>query len=106
MKTERKTPAPVKAPVERLVMSFDTFRRPSIYQVSNMTQDRPSCFNGNVEIKRYRVTFEEIEEPIEVLRDRVKELWRHCDNSHHWEPLKTVARGLGIELDFKDMVHS
>ena len=78
--------------------SFETFRRPDAYVESQLTQHEPSCFNGQVSVRRYRVTFEEVEEPGEVLIERVRKLWRETDNFHHWEPLQATARELGIEL--------
>lgn len=59
----------------------------------------PSCFNGIVNVHRYRVTVELIDEPIDVLRERVRKLWRESNNIHHSFPLRQAASALGIELD-------
>ena len=48
------------------------------------------------------MTVEEIEEPKEVLIERLRKLWSECDNHHHWGPLKATAAELGIELDLKE----
>ena len=58
----------------------------------------PSSFNGEVSIRKYRVTVELLDEPKEVLAERLLGLWRHCDNHHHVDPLRAEARKLGIEL--------
>lgn len=83
------------------IAQIETFRDISGYQIRQLVHDEPSCFNGIVSIKRYRITVEEIEEPAEVLQARVQALWDECDNHHNWQPLKSVAAGLGYELKGK-----
>lgn len=58
----------------------------------------PSCFNGFVQVRRYRTTIEIIDEPVEILRARLQQLWDECDNHHHWTPLRNAAHGLGVTL--------
>ena len=67
------------------------------YEQSTLRREKPDIFNGVVSIRRYRVTFEQIDEPVKDLIDRVVELWKNCDNMHHREPLRWVAAELGIE---------
>ena len=83
--------------------SFETFREIGDYEVGSLTKHEPTCFNCAVDIRKYRVTVELIDEPVEVLRERVKKLWRECDNHHHWQALRVVAANLGIELDRAEM---
>jgi hypothetical protein len=78
--------------------TFETYRNISDYQISNLKHENPSCFNGNIEITKYRVTIEEVEEPKEVLQARLQELWDKCNNWHHWKPLRAAARKLGYEF--------
>lgn len=78
--------------------SFETFQRISQFQIDRLTDNEPYCYNDIVAIKKYRVTIEEIEEPKSVLEERLLKLWHKCDNHHHWLPLKSAARALGIEL--------
>lgn len=78
--------------------SFETFKSISQYEISNLTRVEPSAFNGNVEIKKYRVTIEEITESTEVYHQRLQKLWDECDNHHHWNPLKSMAKKFGYEL--------
>ena len=81
---------------------IETFRTFGPYDFSTWeSANEPSCFNGSVSIRKFRITIEEVEEPVEVLRERVQKLWDSCNNSHHWSPLRTVAETLGLELDFK-----
>ena len=78
---------------------FETFRRLGNWEASNLKQREPSCWNGVVSVRRYRITIEEIEEPVEVIAERLRDLWRNSDNYHHYEPLQKAAREIGIELD-------
>lgn len=83
--------------------SFETFRNIGSYEITNLTQKEPSCFNGEVCVVKYRVTIEVVEEPVEVLQKRVRKLWRECDNWHHWTPLQNEAKKLGFELDRNEL---
>lgn len=86
---------------EPKTMVFETFLQIGSYEIGNMKRDDPSCFNGNVSVKRYRVTIEEIEDPDDVIRARLQKLWDECDNHHHREPLRAVAKRYGLELAYK-----
>lgn len=63
-----------------------------------MTQKEPSCFNGVVRVKKYRITIEEIDEPIEVVTTRLEKLWVESDNHHDYKPLQKVAKELNYEF--------
>lgn len=78
--------------------AIETFTKPDSFWLGRMKQDEPSCFNGIVLVKRYRVTTEEIVEPVEVIRERIQKLWDECDNHHNWLPLKAAAKEVGLEL--------
>lgn len=78
--------------------SFETFRRIGTWQLQQLEASEPSCFNGEVAIRKYRITVEEVDEPKAVLEQRLRKLWRECDNHHHWAPLQAVAAKLGITL--------
>ena len=78
--------------------SIETFRNPNAYWLRQLKQDEPSAFNGNVEVRKYRVTVELIDEPDDVIRARIQKLWDECDNHHHWQPLKNAAKKYGLEL--------
>lgn len=62
----------------------------------------PYVFNGIVGIRKWKVTAELIEEPKEVLIERLQKLWRECTNLHHMQPLRAEAAKLGIELKSED----
>lgn len=76
---------------------IETFRNP-LHWLRDTTQSQPSAFNGEVMVKKYRITVEEISEPIEVIEKRLQQLWDDCDNYHHWTPLKNAAESIGYTL--------
>jgi len=75
---------------------IETFREPS-WELDNLSRNSPEpyCFNGIVAFKRYKITAEIIEEPIEVYQERLEALWANCDNHHHWLPLQAAASSIG-----------
>jgi hypothetical protein len=90
-----------KQPRVPLSITVETFNDPA-YEMQRMNShvwNAPYCINGTVSLRRYRITAVEIDEPIEVLRDRLAKLWRESDNYHHRQPLRAVAAELGMELD-------
>lgn len=76
----------------------ETFGHPGTYWLSQVSDRSPSVRNGVVTYKRYRITVEEIEEPLEVLQERVQTLWSQSLNHHDWDPLRSVAKKLGFAL--------
>lgn len=77
---------------------IETFRNPIDYRPHQWEQNGPSVFNGIVEVRKYRVTVELIDEPDDVIRNRIQKLWDECENHHHWQPLKAIAKKYGLEL--------
>lgn len=78
--------------------AFETFKEISDYDRRQMTAAQPSCFNHIVRFKRYRITIEEVEEPKEVLIERLQKMWDECDNHHHWTPLENAAKSIGYKF--------
>lgn len=97
----RKTTPPPPKP--ELPHTFETFRNPAGYSLMQLRQEEPSCFNGAVAVKRYRITAEEIQEPDEVIVERIRKLWRECSNHHHWDPLQRAAAKYGVKLAHADI---
>jgi hypothetical protein len=60
--------------------------------------NEPSVFNGDVRVERYRVTIERIEEPAEVLRDRLKALLEQRGHIDRPKAIRAEAKRLGIDL--------
>lgn len=77
---------------------FETFMPFGDYQELALTQGNPSVFNGMCRFRKYRVTVEAIDEPIEVLRQRVQDLFDSNDNDHNWNCLQAAAKSLGMGI--------
>jgi hypothetical protein len=83
-------------------VAFDFFGAPSYFDLMQYEGKSPSCFNGNVKVERYRVTFERVDEPDDLVRERLVALWRASDNHHHVGPLRAKAAKYGLKLDMND----
>lgn len=77
---------------------METFRQVGSWQMGQMKQDHPDCFNGRVSVRKWRVVAELIDEPKEVIAERIRKLWRENDNHHNAMPLMAAAKEVGIEL--------
>lgn len=89
----------VKPPTVKFPAVFESFDD-ALYEVRRNASnfDKPSVFNGFVRVVRYRLTIERVEEPEEVYRARLLELWETCDNHHSWSPLRVAATARGLTL--------
>lgn len=77
-------------------MKFETFAEVGPYEQRQLTKDEPSCNNGCLRIRKYQITVELVEEPIEVIQARIRTLW--AEKSHHHTPLLlAAAREYGID---------
>lgn len=83
---------------DRFPVVTETFRDVSGYWLDNLTRTEPSCFNGIVDVVKYRITVEKIVEDTSIYQERLQKLWEECDNYHHWEPLQNKAKELGVIL--------
>lgn len=86
-------------PVEDAACTFETFSKVGAFERDRLTQTEPSCFNGIIRVRKYRVTVELVDEPAEVIAERIRALWRASDNHHHRAPLRAVGEQYGVELD-------
>lgn len=97
MKKKRKQSEPVDRYAKPLVV--ETFNDPwHAVTYSAQPNQPPMVWNGVVSFRKYRITVERIEEPREVLIERIQKLWDECDNHHNCYPLMFAAKELGIEL--------
>ena len=83
-------------------LQFETFRLIDRYQQRALTRNEPSVFNGVVEVKRFCVTVEEIQEPEEVICARLQRLWDENENLHNSRDLLRIARE--YDYTFKENV--
>lgn len=77
---------------------IETYKNLHTYDLERFKQAQVSCFNGEVSYRRYKVTIELIEEPVEVLKQRLQALWEVSDNMHHAAALQNAAKEIGITL--------
>lgn len=95
---ERRKRRPVEPPpLPAYPKVIETYGEPASYTIDRMTSSEPWAGNGYVQIERYRITVERIEEPREVLIERLRMLWRTSEPNHHsWDPMRAKARELGL----------
>jgi len=79
-------------------MKFETFKEFSNYEIRNLTRCEPSCFNGDVQVIKYKVTIQVVKESDDIIKARIQKMWDECENHHHWTPLKATAKKYGLEL--------
>ena len=79
-------------------MEFETFRKIGEYEKRNMLSKEASCFNGIVNVRKYKVTIEVVDEPVEDIQARIQYMWDNIDNHHHREPLRREAAKYGLTL--------
>jgi hypothetical protein len=101
-KRDQKTRASGDLLDEPVRLVFETFRNIGAWEQGNLTQNEPSCFNGFVRVKKYRVTIEEVEEPKEVIEERLRKLCRESRNHHDTTLLQATAQRMGITLSYDE----
>lgn len=96
-KTKKKD---IPKPHEPYRIEMETMREPQVTsrEIWAMIFPAPDAFNGNVHVRKYKITAEMIDEPIEVIQSRIQELWDNCASYQLWEPLKYMASRYGMEL--------
>lgn len=78
---------------------YEVWGEPYLGSALNRVEQPTDAVSGIIHIERYRITVERIEEPVEVLRARLKELWLVDErNSHHWYAFERVAKELGMDF--------
>lgn len=92
---KKKKPAPTPTPEPKYPIIFETFREVGNWEKSTLRSDTPSCLNGWVNYRKYKITFELVEEPKEVLEKRLEMLWVTGYNMHHYTPLQIAASKIG-----------
>lgn len=78
---------------------IETFWNPTAsLESTSRIHDAPFCINETVGIFKFKITVEQVDEPAEVLQERLRDLWRKCANHHHFTHMKQMGKALGIEL--------
>jgi len=68
----------------------------NFYSLDDLVRNNgePTAFNSDVRIKKYKITLEEILEPLEVLKERIKDLYKKETNYHNKDALNKYSRNL------------
>jgi len=80
-------------------IQFETIGRPTQHQIEGLMRSGATVLNRQVRVERYRVTIERIEEPKEVIKQRLEDLLGqrlHMDNR---AAVRAEAKRLGITLE-------
>lgn len=77
---------------------LEVFGKPTEYSLNQLGSCKPSVFNDVVKVERYRVTIEKIEEPNEVLRERMIVMMAERGHIDKNSNLRAEAKRLGITL--------
>lgn len=86
-------------PADPTRYAFETYWRPKPYVVNTVLKEgHPSVGNDEVNVRRWRVIIEPVEESTEVLYARLLDLWERSHNMHEYGPLRAAARKIGREL--------
>ncbi|MFK4706155.1 hypothetical protein ABIC83_002994 [Roseateles asaccharophilus] len=76
----------------------EIFGLPGDWQLRNLGSTSPRVLNGEVSVKRFRVTVEEIIEPPEVLAGRIRELQKGALHVDSRAALMQYAKQNNLEL--------
>ena len=86
-----------RKPVDE-IKELITFRHIGNFELLNLKQDNPSCFNGYVRVTKTKIVVEDVVEPVEVIWKRIQGLWDKSDNHHDHEPLQNAAKKYGYVI--------
>ena len=81
------------------VKKIEVFGLPNDRVLAQLGKTEPNVWNGEVSVKRYRITVEEIEEPAEVLKERLQALLKRRGHIDDVDAIRAEANRLGITLD-------
>ncbi len=96
--TKARTKKPKPPPYPRVYEGFDDFR----YELDRALSSGPMVGNFDVKYRKYRITVEVIDEPVEVLEARLVKLWRGTSNHYDVPKLEAAAKTIGVTLDPKE----
>lgn len=80
------------------IKEIEVFGLPSDAALSYLGEQVPTIFNGKVNVKRYRITIQEVEEPNDVLKERLQQLLDKGGHVSNTKAIQEEAKRLGIEL--------
>jgi hypothetical protein len=77
---------------------IETYKNPVYWMPTDITEGHPTCIEGVVNIRKYRVTCHIIDEPKAVLCARLQDLWGKASSTQDIEYLKFEADLLDYQL--------
>lgn len=80
-------------------IEIETFRTMDNYTLGQYREAEPSCWNRVVSVRKYRLIIEPVDEPDEVIAERLVKLWRNSTNHHDMMPLSVEAKRIGLKLE-------
>lgn len=83
------------------IKQVECFGQPNDYMLGQLGKKESVVWNGEVLVKRYRITVEEIEEPMSVLKERLEALLHKRGHVSDYASILAEAKRLGIELNLK-----
>ena len=78
--------------------SFETFKKLGPYERTSLLQKDPSRGSKSVRVVKYKVTVEKIDEPLDVIRARIRKLWEERDDWQDPSSLLAAAKDYNIVL--------
>lgn len=78
--------------------TIDTFYEMDDYSLNKLIVENPSVGNFDVHINKFKITVELIEEPKEVIEERLQKLWDDCKNHHHKALLLKKAKEINYQF--------
>lgn len=97
---KKKAPAPPLEPVKTVV--YEGFGSRDARAVTRPYLCQVPGYVNSISLHRIRITVEVLEEPTEVLAERLQELWETLPyNVHHSDTFKRHASEYGIELPYE-----
>lgn len=97
----KRKPKAKEPPAPEFPKVIETFGDPMwmLRDATCSTFQKPDVGNMSVRFRRYRITVEVVDEPVEVLHERLRKLFRETNNWHEREPLERAAKSVGLEFD-------
>lgn len=81
------------------IKTSECYGLPNDYMLDCMGKPTPCVWNGEVHVKRYRISVEEVVEPADVLKARLQALLKERGHPDNDRAIRQEASRLGISLD-------
>ena len=75
-----------------------TYKHIEQYDLRNLQEEAPYVRNHSIGYRKYAITIELIDEPNDVLCERLEHLWVSSTNHHDSDVLRSEAKKLGYKF--------